>query len=178
VALWRRREPVHVKLARDGGLLLAGARPFPWTEVGIHGVHRPREWDAVVTADAPGIEGDEVSFVALGDGELVVESGVGELSSLADAVEQSLEPPYRAVGVRRSGTTWAVAANAIAVAAVPGAPGEELELAVAGGERSLRVNGEPAFGSVPALEALARGDSVIRAYRIDDDLYEVQVDPL
>ena len=41
----------------------------------MHGIARPREWDAVVTADAPGLRGDAVVFVALPDGELLVEDG-------------------------------------------------------------------------------------------------------
>lgn len=175
--LFRRREPVHVRLAREGGLVPPEGRPFPWQEVGIHGVHRPREWDVVVTAETPRVQGDEASFVALPDGELVVEAE-GDVSQLADAVEQSLPPPYRAAAVRQRGIQWGVAAKRIEVAEVPDAPGDELELAVAGEDRTMRVDGEPAFGSAPALEALARGDCVIRASRIDGDLFDVRVDPL
>ena len=178
MSLFRRREPVHVRLAREGGLTPPEGRPFPWQEVGIHGVHRPREWDAVVTAETSRLQSDEARFVALPDGELVVETAEGDVTELADAVEEAVAPPYRAVGSRQRGTQWAVAAKSITVGEVPDAPGEELELVVTASDRSLRVDGEPAFGTIPALEALARGDCVIRATRIDADLFDVRVDPL
>jgi len=179
LALWRRKEPLHVRLARSGGLLHGEGRPFPWDEVGIHGVPRPREWDAVVTVEAPELAGEEASFVALADGDLVVETGEGDLAPLADALEQVLAPPYRAIATRRGPTQWAVGANSIVVAALPEVEGDELELVLASaGERSLRVDGESVFGRVPELEALAQGESVIRARRIDGALWEVRVDPL
>ena len=178
MSLFRRREPEHLRLAREGGLLAPGGRPVPWQEVGIHGIHRTREWDAVVAVEAPELQGDEASFVALADGNLVVEAGEGDLSPLADALDTDVKPPYRALAVRRGGAQWAAAAKAIVVAELPDARGDELELAVRGEERSLRVDGEPAFGSSAALEALAQGDAVVRAIRIDGDLYEIQVDRL
>ena len=179
MGFWRRKEPLHVKLARAGGLVHGMGRPFPWDEVGIHGVPRPREWDAVVTVEAPDLEGDEAAFVALEDGDLVVEQGGGDLTPLADALEQVLAPPYRAVAHRRSATQWAVGARSIVVAALPEVDGEELELVItSAGERNLRVDRETVFGRVPALEALAQGECVVRGRRIDDDLWEVQVDPL
>jgi hypothetical protein len=179
VPLWRRKEPLHVRLARAGGLVAGSGRPFPWDEVGIHGVQRPREWDAVVTVEAPELKGDEASFVALADGDLVVDASEGDLSPLADALEEALSPPYRAVAIRRGATRWAVAAKTIVVAELPEATGEELELVlVSAGERTLRVDGEQAFGRIPELEALARGASVVRARRIEGSLWEVQVDPL
>jgi hypothetical protein len=47
-----------------------------------------------------------------------------------------------------------------------------------GGEKTLVVDGSPTFGTAPELEALAQGDAVIRASRVDDALWEVRVDPL
>ena len=44
-----RREPLHERLAREGGLdprPLPEAGPPGWMETGIHGVPRHREWDA------------------------------------------------------------------------------------------------------------------------------------
>src|SRR5436853_34397 len=73
-----------------------------WREVGIQGMQRLREWDVTVTADAPGIEGDTATFVALPDGSLLVEDGPDSvLQALADAVEQELQPPYRARAARQ-----------------------------------------------------------------------------
>jgi len=74
VSLFRRREPLHERLAREGGLQappLQEPRPPGWMETGIHGVHRQREWDAVVAVEAEGVQGDAVHFVALPDDTLL-----------------------------------------------------------------------------------------------------------
>ncbi len=174
---WRREEPLHERLAREGGLgEPPPLDPRPAFEVGIHGVHRPREWDAVVAAEAPELEGEHVQFVALED-SLVVD-GEQDVGALAEAVESVLAPPYRAVAVNRGEGRWAVGARAIRVAELQDAPGNELELTVREGQRALRADGKPAFGGVPALERLAEGDVVIRATRIDGDFFEVRIDPL
>jgi hypothetical protein len=184
VPFWRRRESLHQRLAREGGLLGQPSPPEtrPPMETGIHGIARPREWDAVVTAEAPALQGDEIEFVALPDGTLLVEDDVGDeaLAPLADALEQSLEAPYRARAIHRGGDTWAVAANRIRVVEVPEpVDGDELELTVADGERTLNVDGKSAFGSVSTLERLSDHDSfVVRARRLDGDLWEVRVSPL
>ena len=128
----RREEPLHERLAREGGLggyAPHDARPR-WGEVGIHGIHRQREWDVVATVETDGIPGGEVHFWALPDGTLVVEEDVpdGALVPLADAIEAGLQPPYRAQGVRRSEAVWAVAARAIEVRSLPGTIADELEL--------------------------------------------------
>lgn len=184
--LWRRR-PVHEKLLEAGGLTgprgpeLLGS---PFRDLaGIHGIHRPREWDAVVTAEAESLPGAEVSFVALPDGTLIVDEDVpdGSLAPLADAIEAALELPYSAHGVRKSERVWAVGARRIEVAELPGAEGEEIELSVQSGNRTLVVDGEHAFGSAPALERLAAArheDYVAHASRLDGDLFELRVTPL
>ena len=117
--LFRRREPLHRRLAREGGLTPPPVDTGPnWGEVGIHGIPRPREWDAVVTADVPGLSGDELRFVVLDDGTLLVEEGADtdDPTPLADALDGTLEPPYRAEARRRAGTTWAAGARRIEVA--------------------------------------------------------------
>jgi hypothetical protein len=115
-----RREPIHKKLARKARLdLERGREPEPidpgphWGSTGIHGVPRPRRWDAVGSAEAPGLTGDEVHFVALPNGDLVVEEDIpaDTLAPLAEAVEQAVEPPYRAEAVRRAEDMWAIAAR-------------------------------------------------------------------
>ena len=89
MGLFRRREPLHERLAREGGL---GPQPLPeaappgWMETGIHGVQRPREWDAVVTVEAEGVEGDRALFVALADQTLLVEEGEN-VEPLANALD-------------------------------------------------------------------------------------------
>jgi hypothetical protein len=183
--VFRRREPLHVRLAREGGLT---PKPSPhdpgphWGEVGIHGVHRQRQWDAVVTTEAD-VVGDAVQFVALPDGMLLVEEADDDAdpTPFADALAGSLEPPYRAQAVNRNGV-WAVAAHAIEVAELePDPGGDELEVAWNGRDLSLRVDGALAFGSVPVLERLgaARHEQwVVRASRLDGLLWELSIAPL
>jgi hypothetical protein len=95
-------------------------------------------------------------------------------------VEETIDPPYRAEGVRRDGEVWAVAARRIQVAEVE-APGEEIELVAAGGERTLTVDGERGFGTIPKLEQIGErlGPAyVIRARRLADRLWEVEANAL
>ena len=177
MGLFRRTEPLHVRLAREGGLVLGDAPPprAPWDTAGIHGIHRPREWDVVVTVDAPGIEGERAQFVALSRDDLLVEEGPNDLEALASAIEGRLAPPYRAEAVRRAGDLWAVAARSIEVVDLPGVDGDEIELSVRHGERSLAVDGCRAFGTIPALE---RPEHAVRARRLDGETWEIAVDPL
>jgi hypothetical protein len=171
VSLFRRREPLHVRLAREGGIALEEAKARPaWDASGIHGLHRVREWDAVVTVQAPETEGERAAFVALPNRDLVVEAGSEHVEPLAAAIERELAPPYRAEAVRRDDGLWAVAGRRIDVVELPGVDGQELELTARGGERTLLVDGERAFGGIPALE---RPDHVVRARRIDGQLWEV-----
>lgn len=181
MGLFRRSRPLHEQLAAEAGLdigaperptpsraagLLHGladgllsappdafGRPSPLGEVGLHGVQRPRQWDTVASAKAE-LPGDEIHFTALPDGTLLVEEEVpdGSLLPLAQAVEASLDAPYRAEGVRRSERVWAVAAKRIEVRAFPGHEGDELEL--------------------------VEDDHVILGHRLDGDLFEVAVTPL
>ena len=185
MGLFRRSESLHERLAREAGLD-AGNAPHDttprWAETGIHGVPRPREWDASALVEAPDVRGNELSFVALPDGTLLVE-GEGDAEPLADALEAHLAPPYRAQAVRRDERYWGVAARRIAVAELPeDVKGRELELAVNDGEKTLAVDGAREFGSVSELENLARArgfDSyVVRARRLDGALWEVQVSAL
>jgi hypothetical protein len=141
-------------------------------------VPREREYDAVAAADAADAEGETARFVGLEDGSLVVEDGEGDLTPLADAIERELGRPYRAVAVRRGETQWAVAGHRLRVLELPEPGGDEVELVLRGGEKTLVVDGNRSFGTFPELEALAPGDAVIRAARIDGTLWEVRVDPL
>src|SRR5437773_2408379 len=120
---WWRRERLHERLAREGDLLLERAatesepsRP-PWDKVGIHGVHRPRRWDAVVMVAAPGLPGDEIAFVTLPDGTLVADedapADAQALSPLASPLGGTLAPPFRAEAVPRTNARWAVRARSI-----------------------------------------------------------------
>ena len=176
-----RRKPLHQRLAEEGGLVDPPERPL-FTgvigEAGIHGVPRQREYDAVVAVDAPDVEGDSARFVGLEDGALLLEEGEGDLTPLADAIEQGIDRPYRATAVRRGDTQWAVAAHGLRVIELSEPGGDEVELAIRGEERTLLIDGNRAFGTLPELEALADGEAVIRAARLDQNLWEVRVDPL
>ena len=132
--------------------------------------------------EAPALSGDERGFVALSDGSHVVETedSSADVSVLARSLD--LEPPYRAEAVRRAGSTWAVGARSILVVALPASfLGDEVELVWDGVERAARVGGAPSLVSVPELEALAaaRFDTwVVRAHRLRDLQWEVEVSPL
>ena len=156
--LWRRKS-LHERLAEEGGVVFGPETPahdtYPrWGEAGIHGLHRPREWDALVGAEAPGIAGERARFVALPDGTLVVDEEVpdGALVPLAEAVEATIGPPYRAEGVRRGERAWSVGARRITVAAYPEQEADELELVEEG--------------------------QVVLGRRLDGDLFEIEVTQL
>jgi len=147
-------------------------------EAGIHGIPRERQYDAVATTEAPDAEGDSAHFVGLEDGSLLIEEGQGDLTALADAIEQEVARPYRATAVRRGETTWAVAAHRLRVVELPEPGGDEIELVLSGEEKTLVVDGNRSFGTMPELEQLADGNAVIRGARLDGTLWEVRVDPL
>ncbi len=186
----RRRESAHQRLAREAGLSLEPEAPpawsngFQWAEVGIHGVARPREWDAVATVETDAPRGDTVGFVALPDRTLVTDDDEpdGALALLAEAVERTLSPPYRAEAVRKGASRWAVAARAIEVAELPEeVSGQEIELVAHEDERTLRIDGSPAFGSLRELERVGHErfrSFALHARRLDGTLWEVRVDPL
>jgi hypothetical protein len=195
VPLFRRRKPLHERLAEAGGLVL-GTHPdgflsqppgwdggSPLGEPAFHGIPRPRRWETVTSADAPRLRGDAVHFVALEDGTLVVDEDEadGSLAPLADAVEATIAPPYRAEAVRRGAETWAVAASRIAIVEERDLDGEELELTAVGGARTLLVDGRPSLHPARALEragAAEGADYVVRGRRLDGDLWEVEATAL
>jgi hypothetical protein len=176
-----RRKPLHQRLAEEGGLVERSTVPLftgVIPEAGIHGISRERQYDAVATTDAPDAEVDSARCVGLEDGSLLIEDGDGDLTALADAIEHEIVRPYRATAVRRGETTWAVAAHRLRVIELPEPGGDEVELALRGDDKTLVVDGNRSFGTMPELEQLADGDAVIRANRLDGTLWEVRVDPL
>jgi hypothetical protein len=147
-------------------------------------VARPGLWDVVTTTDVAELKADRYEFAALPDGSLIVEDSCDEeLSQLADAVELQLAPPYRAVAARQDERTWAVAANAIEVIELPGQAGDELELSRLGGSSTFAVDGkdvDPASAPRALQEAGERqaSDFVAQARRLDETLWDVEVNPL
>ena len=197
MGLFRRGEPIHEKLAREGGLDLPrgvneAAGPLPaldpqhplWQVAGIHGIPRVREWDAVTSAVAPDLPGDETDFVALVDGTIFTDDDLPDdaLPPLADALDGLVEAPYHALGLRQEGSLWSVAAMRVTVLEVPEViDGDMVELAVNEGERTIRVDEAESRTPIPSLEAFAAqqfGSFVLRASRLDDTLWEVTVLPL
>ncbi len=196
MGLFRRRKPLHERLAEAGGITDALNEPAPslaadapgWDgeprgEPGIHGVPRARRWDTVATAEAPELTGEEVHFVALEDGTLVVEEDEpdGALATLAEAVEHTTPPPYRAEAVRKGPSTWAVAASRIMIASLPGQNGDEVELTSTRDGRVLRVDGRTTMGSARELERVGEIEGtqyVVLAKRLDGDLWEVSATAL
>ncbi len=181
MSLFRRREPLHERLAREGGLVappILDPRPA-WQEIGIHGIQRPREWDVTLTTEAPDIAGDSVRFVALPDGTLLVEEGSDDsLEPLATAVESELEAPYRARGARQGERLWAVQARRIQVVEIPDSPaGDTIELTHTADGTTVSVDDARIFGSLPALEEVgvrAGTEYTVHAERLDGDLWEVR----
>ncbi len=139
-----------------------------------------RDWDVIVTAEAPGLTPEEIDFSVLEDGTIVVDGeGSGDASPLADAVERRLRPPYRAHGLVQAGR-WTVLARGVRLVRFDD-PAEQLELAVNGGERRLLADGEEASRRVPALEALGAGmheGFFVRAVKVDEGIWEAEVTPL
>jgi hypothetical protein len=174
VKLWR-RAPLHERLAREAGLAPTGpvdTRPW-WGEVGIHGVPRPREWDAVAVIEAES-EGAASRFVALPGRAPLVEEGAAGVEPFAEAIDAALDRPYRAEAVRRPDGSWAVAARRIRVLELPGQGGDEIDLTLGADGRRLSVDGGLVFGSIPALEQLVAPEGHVHATRLDGILWEVQ----
>jgi hypothetical protein len=204
VPFWpfRRKETLNQRLIREAGLaheelpastaagraehedMWFGERSLPFFErlSGEVTSPRPRRWDAVVSADAPEVAGHELEFVTLPDGSIVIddEQGDADLTAFAEAVERQVPRPYRVKGVRRNDGVWSLAVRRVDVETFS-AEGEEIDLSMHDGFRSLTVDGRPSFGSIPELEAIGgrQGDAyVVRATRLDGDLWEVSADPL
>ena len=139
-------------------------------------------WDAVVSARAPNLTGESVSFVALPDGTLLVEEDVPDysLAPLADALEVTLRPPYRAAGLRQAGDVWTAVAERVEIVEVRLDEGDDIELTVVEGMRELTVDGERTIRPIPALDMLTEehGDVVLKAERVDGDVFAVDVFPL
>jgi hypothetical protein len=215
MGLFRRKKPLHERLAEEAGIVLpddpreeaeglrSGAERVLWAAGGIagiptptnpahplsnvtaiHGIPRNREWDAVASAEAPELPGDQADFVALADGTLFTDDDLPDdaLTPLADALERRLEAPYHALARRQEGDVWGVAAMRVNVVEVPeDVPGDNLDVAVNDGQRTILVDEVESKIEVPSLEEFAAqqfGSFVLRATRLDDTLWEVTVLPL
>jgi hypothetical protein len=172
-----RREPSHRRHPGEHAPRPVDTLPS-WGEVGIHGIARPREWDAVAVVRAE-LPGERVAFVALPNRGLVIEEGPDDVEELAEAVERSLMPPYRAEAVRRPDGSWAVGATAIDVVELPTLDGDDVTLTVSQDGQELVVDGDGRLGQLPELEAFLRGrQGVVQARRIDGSSFELSAHSL
>ena len=128
--------------------------------------------------------GDQVEFVALADGRLVVEEGfTADPDALAAGLAGSLPRPFRAVAVRRD-KVWAVGGSAIEVLQLdPDPDGDDLQLSWDGETLALAADGIPVdVERAGALHRLAsereRGPYVARARRLEGSLFELSILPL
>jgi hypothetical protein len=153
-----------------------------WLEAGITGLARPRRWDALVTYESPGADGDEAELIVLDDERILIDSSPDgfDPARLGRAFEGSIAPPFRAVARYRSGI-WVAGAVAIEVEElVPDPGGDELELTWNGSELSLTVDDLPADPArAAAFERLAAerldGAYAARARRLSGDSWEVSI---
>jgi hypothetical protein len=196
LGFFRREEPLPEKLARESGLDFPRSVEEPhglpvidpdhplWRIAGIHGIPRAREWDAVLTAIAPDLPGDEADFVALPDGTLFTDEDLpaGALEPIAEAFGGLIDPPYHAVALRQDEDVWSAGAMRVAVVEVPEeVDGDQVDLVVNDGERKMLVDEAESRAEIPSLEDFAAqqfGSFVLHASRLDETLWEVTVLPL
>jgi hypothetical protein len=193
LGLFRKNETYNEQMLREAGLLDwqqdrppdPAPPPSLLSRLGVPDGSSlsPREWDATVTATAPGLTGSRIEFTSLPGGDLLVdtEDDAGDLSPLADALDQGLQPPYKALAVRQNGDLWAAAARRIRTAQIDFANADTLELSRKDSWEDLRVDGEPSGADIPRLRQLgeAQGsDFYVKAERLDGDLWEVRVSAL
>ena len=207
MGFFRRDKPLHEQLAEEAGLDIdgsddefrAGAVEGPPESpvspassllgvklasnmFAVNGIPRDREWDGVASAEAPGLPGQRVDFVALADGTLVVDEDLpdGALEPLANALE--VTPPYHGVALRRDGDVWSVAARRVDIVEIPeDVPGDEVDMVVNDGRRTVLLDEAEAHAEIPTLESFAGqrfGSFVLHASRLDDTQWEVTILPL
>lgn len=182
----RHRETLNERLLREAGYNTAGEPAEPDdAPLDEPPAERPFKetpgWDASVVGEDPLLRADRYAFVALPDGELVVDDDVDEdFSRLADAVEQKLRPPYRADALRVDDRFWAIEAKKVDIVELPDEPAEAMELTRYREYVTLSVDGAPADAADAPAPLVALGersgpDYVVRASRLDDVLFEVYV---
>ncbi len=141
-----------------------------------------KTWDAVASADCADLPGDSVTFFVLDDGTIIVSTDLpdGSLIPLADVLEATVSPPYRAAATKTDGTLWTAAAESVRTVPLPGLDGAEVQLSVVGGQRELTIDGEVGNDAIEPLDTLAgeHGDVSIHAERVDGELFAVDVFPL
>jgi hypothetical protein len=128
--------------------------------------------------------GDELRFVSLPDGRLIVEDGyAADVDALAAALARSLSAPFRAVAIRHD-DVWAVGGSSIDVVRLdPDPDGDDLQLTWDGETLALAADGIPVdVARAAALERVASerqsGPYAATAQRLEGDLFELSILPL
>jgi hypothetical protein len=169
-----------------------------WVPVGVSGVPRGREWDAVAVVEVPELEGEpleEIVFVKLPDGSLGgygPDVPTGAVERLAARLDGLLDSPYEARAARRGTREWSVAARTMNIDLAllpPELEAEEITLAVSpDGTSMLLVDGQEPEVLTPELAQAAaelrRCGSLrfaafaVRAERIGPARWSLTIDPL
>ena len=153
--------------------------PFPVRDANLRPRRRAGSSDTTVTVRAANLPGDRITFATLRNGDIIVdeENGDGDVRPLAEAVEQHVNPPYRATAARQDGDLWGVGARRIEVAEFEFAEGDAIVLSVNDGAAEVLVDGEPSKAQVPELEPLGEREGpnyCVEADRIDGNVWEVR----
>lgn len=176
----RREETLNEKLLREAGYTENGE---PVEQSSANDADDDEsEGEIVFTLDAPDLLGDSYEIVTLPDASVLVDEAAPDVSDVAEAVEQDLTPPYRASAVRQSDGYWLVKARPIDVESLS-VSGGELELSVLDGEIHFAIDGGDAdVARIPSrlmrVGEQAGTDFIVRATRLDGDLWEVRAGPL
>ena len=103
--------------------------PFAVRDANLRSRRRTGSSDTTVTVREASLPGARITFTTLPNGDIIVdeEQGDGDVSPLAEAVEQYVNPPYRATAARQDGDLWAVGARRIEVAQFQFAEGDRSE---------------------------------------------------
>jgi hypothetical protein len=137
---------------------------------GLSPVTRNDPWDALVSAHAPGLSGNEVRFAVAADGRTIAgaDASADAVAALGRAVARQLEAPFWAIAVPDEGDEWTAAATAAEILELPEAAGDEIEASRVGGAVTYRVDGEDSDAHLPAIDALLDregGDGAVVAHR-------------
>jgi hypothetical protein len=147
---------------------------------GLSPVTRDDPWDALVSAHAPGLSGDEVRVAVAVDGRTLADGDVppDAVAALARAVARQLEAPFWAIAVPDEGDEWTAAATGAEILELPDAAGDEIEASRVGGEVFCRVDGEESDVQLAAIDALLdrqSGDAVVVAHRFAGPVWVAEV---
>lgn len=165
------------------------------------GIHRLREWDAVVLVELPELEASllsEFELLAPVDGEVQAQADEGiprrTVERVAAALDAEADRPYEALVVRKDRRRWSAGARQLSlgdsIQLPAGFPASSLEvIRTPEGALETRVDGEemdPALAPlvvdvVAGLDRRGRQrfeSFVVRADKVAEGSWQVTIDPL